>query len=239
MRIAEYFRERIDSGALHPGDLLPSIKGLSEQFGVSTATADRAMRLLRAEGLVQGIPGVGTEVLGRPVALSSGSERHDRNGRTQSSWGTGEKSSGHQAAMMPAPADVAAALSIASGADVIRRTRVYRDARGIVAHSTSWIRAEFAKAVPELLQSSRLSNGFSLDQIARATGRPTVRRIDEESARIATPSDLELLELDRQTMAAILVLTSKFYDAAGEVLEFGVDLGAPGRTRILTSEVIE
>ncbi|MGW4779968.1 GntR family transcriptional regulator [Streptomyces filamentosus] len=237
MRIAEHFRERIDSGALHPGDLLPSIKGLSEQFGVSTATADRAMRLLREEGLVQGIPGVGTEVLGRPVALSSGSERHDRNGRTQSSWGAGEKSSGHQAAMMSAPADVAAALRIASGANVIRRTRVYRDARGIVAHSTSWIRAEFGEAVPELLQSARLSNGFSLDQIARATGRTTVRRVDEESARIATPDDLELLELDQQTMAAILVLTSRFYDAAGEVLEFGVDLGAPGRTRVLTSEV--
>ncbi|MET9954510.1 GntR family transcriptional regulator [Streptomyces sp. NPDC006339] len=237
MRIAEHFRGRINSGSLRPGDLLPSIKKLAAEFEVSTATADRAMRILREEGLVQGIPGVGTEVVGPPVPLSSGSERHDRSGRTQSTWGAGEQSSGHSAAMVPAPSEVAAALNIARDAEVIRRTRVYRDARGIVAHSTSWIPAKFAEAVPELLQSARLKNGLSLDQIARATGRITVRRVDEESARIATASDLDLLELDPQTVAAILVLTSRFYDADGNVLEFGVDLGAPGRTRMITSEV--
>ncbi|MFH8894262.1 GntR family transcriptional regulator [Streptomyces sp. NPDC017949] len=230
-RIAGHYRDLISSGELSPGDLLPSIKALSTQWEVSTATADRAMRLLREEKLVQGIPGVGTEVMGRPISLASGSERHDRSGQTQSAWGVGEKSSGHTAAIVEAPEDIAQVLGISPGDDVIRRSRVYRDSHGIVSHSTSWIPAEFAQVLPELARSDRLKGGLSLDLIARATGRSVDKRADEEGARIATDLDLKLLELEPDTVAAILVLTSRFIDADGEVLEYGVDLGAPGRTR--------
>ena len=236
-RIAGHFRDLISSGELSPGNLLPSIRVLADQWQVSTATADRAMRLLRDEGLVNGIPGVGTEVMARPVSLASGSERHDRSSRTKSSWGVGEKSYGHTAGMVPAPEDVADALGIELGEDVIRRSRVYRDAHGIVSHSTSWIPAEFAQVRPELARNERLKGGLSLDLIADATGRQVERRVDEETARIATKEDLELLELEAETVAAILVLTAKFLDVNGQVLEYGVDLGAPGRTRRTTTEV--
>ncbi|MFI6530201.1 GntR family transcriptional regulator [Streptomyces uncialis] len=236
-RIAAHYRELIASGGLAPGHLLPSIRALADQWEVSTATADRAMKLLRDEKLVNGIPGVGTEVMARPVSLASGSERHDRSGKTQSAWGVGEKSSGHTAGIVEAPEEVAHVLGISPGDDVIRRSRVYRDAHGIVSHSTSWIPAEFAQVLPELARSERLKGGLSLDLIARATGRHAVRRADEEGARIATARDIELLELEAGTVAAILVLTAQFLDADGEVLEYGVDLGAPGRTRRATSEV--
>ncbi|MEU6593242.1 GntR family transcriptional regulator [Streptomyces sp. NPDC046881] len=236
-RIAGHYRDLISSGELSPGDLLPSIKTLATQWEVSTATADRAMRLLREEKLVRGIPGVGTEVMARPISLSSGAERHDRSSKTQSSWGVGEKSSGHTAGIVAAPEDVAHVLGISPGDDVIRRSRVYRDGHGIVCHSTSWIPAEFAQVVPELALSERLKGGLSLDLIARATGRQVEKRVDEESARIATPQDLKLLELEGGTIAAILVLTARFLDADGELLEYGVDLGAPGRTRRTTSDV--
>ncbi|MER7111898.1 UTRA domain-containing protein [Streptomyces sp. NPDC000229] len=89
----------------------------------------------------------------------------------------------------------------------------------------SWIPAEFAQAVPELARSERLKGGLSLDLIARATGRRVVKRVDEETARIATAKDLALLELEADTVAAILVLTASFFDADGELLEYGVDLG--------------
>ncbi|MFF5188732.1 GntR family transcriptional regulator [Streptomyces sp. NPDC000345] len=236
-RIAEHYRELISSGALSPGDLLPSIRALADQWNVSTATADRAMKLLRDEKLVQGIPGVGTEVMGRPVSLSSGSDRHDRSGRTKSSWGDGEQSSGHTAGIVAAPQEVATAFGITAGDDVIQRSRVYRDAHGIVAHSTSWIPAEFAQVIPELAESKRLKGGLSLDLIAQATGREVVKRVDEETARIATKQDLQLLELESDVVAAILVLTARFLDADGDVLEYGVDLGAPGRTRRTTSDL--
>lgn len=236
-RIAGHYRDLISSGELAPGTLLPSGKALADKWEVSTATVDRAMRLLRDEKLVQGIPGIGTEVLGQPVSLSSGSERHDRSERTKSSWGNGEKSGSHTAAIASAPEPVAAAFGIAPGDDVIRRSRLYRDRHGIVSHSTSWIPAEFARVLPELVRSERLKGGLSLDLIAQATGRHVIKRVDEETARIATPEDLTLLELDPSTVAAILVLTAKFLDADDQVLEYGVDLGAPGRIRTTTSDV--
>ncbi|MEV5140037.1 GntR family transcriptional regulator [Streptomyces syringium] len=237
-RIAGHYRDLIESGALVAGTLLPSIKNLSEEWSVSTATVEKALRVLKEERLVAGIHGIGTEVLGTQVSLSSGAERHDRSSRTQSSWGVGEKSSGHTAAVVPAPVDVAEVMGITPGADVIRRSRVYRDVHGIVSHSISWIPARFAVEIPDLARSERLKGGISLDLIARVTGRHAVRRVDEETARIATTHDLELLELEPGTVAAILVLTARFLDSNGELLEYGVDLGAPGRTRRTTSVVL-
>ncbi|MFI8769501.1 UTRA domain-containing protein [Streptomyces sp. NPDC053792] len=175
--------------------------------------------------------------IGQPVPLSSGAQRMERGRRTRSSWGTGERSDGHNAVLTPASQEVAAALGVEAGEEVIRRTRVYRDRYGIVAHSTSWIPSEFAQVAPELVSSERLADGTSLDLIARKTGRHAVQRVDETAARIPTAEDTELLELVPGTTEAILVLSSRFLDSEGRPLEFGVDLGAPGRTRVEVAEV--
>ncbi len=236
-RIAAHYREKIVSGELPAGVLLPSIKTLSSEWGVATATVEKALRTLREEQLVRGIHGVGTEVVGTPIPLSSGAQRHDRGLSTGSSWGTGERSDSHEGAVVPAPSDVAAAMGIGVGEKVIRRSRVYRDGHGVVAHSTSWIPAEYAQAVPALVRSERIKGGTSLGLIARSTGRHAVRRRDETAARIATADDLRLLELPPDTTAAVLVLHSKFVDAQGRLIEYGVDVGAPGRTRKDVSEI--
>jgi DNA-binding GntR family transcriptional regulator len=173
----------------------------------------------------------------QPLPVSSGAQRLDRVRRTGSSWGTEERSDGHTAAIAPAPPEVAAALGVRPGDEVIRRTRVYRDLHGIVAHSTSWMPREFSQRVPELVHNERLVGGTSLDLIARATGRHAVKRTDETAARIATADDIALLELEPGTTEAILVLSSRFLDSDGQPLEFGVDLGAPGRTRVDTAEI--
>ncbi len=238
-RIASHYRDRISTGDLSPGAVLPSKSELTDEWDVSKATVDRAMKLLREEGLIRGIPGVGTEVIGSPVALSSGSQRQDRGQHTGSSWGTGERSDSHTAALVPAPADVARAMGIEAGTEVIRRTRVYRDAHGVVAHSTSWIPGEFAELAPELLRGERLAAGTSLDVIAAKTNRRPACRCHTTSARIATADDLTLLELSPSTVAAILVLSVEFIDSSGMVIEYGVDLGAPGRTRTETEDVPE
>jgi DNA-binding GntR family transcriptional regulator len=237
-KIVSHYRDLIVSGELPPGTLLPSIKTLAEEWHVSTGTVEKATGKLRAEKLVRGIQGVGTEVVGPPVGLSSGAQRQDRGQRTGSSWDAGERSDSHTANRAEAPSDVAKALGINPGDHVIRRTRVYRDGHGVVAHSTSWIPIEFGDLMPELLLGKRLSGGTSLDLIARATGRTAVRRKSTTSARIATDDDLQLLELPRAIgTAAILVLASAFYDQQGRPLEYGVDVGAPGRTRTDDSDI--
>ena len=238
LEIADHYREEIESGRLQPGMMLPSYVNMAKQHQVSPGTAEKAVRTLRESGWVRGIHGLGTEVIGPPAPLSSGSQRQDRGNRTGSSWGSGERSDSHTAKTVPAPKEVAAALGLRPKDKVIRRTRVYRDGHGIVAHSTSWIPTEFAKAVPALLRGERLKGGTSLDLISRKTGRSPATRDDRTSARIATPDDIALLGLEAGTVAAILVLSTLFLDAEGRVLEYGVDLGAPGRTRHEVSETL-
>ncbi|MFJ7989200.1 GntR family transcriptional regulator [Streptomyces sp. NPDC096351] len=240
-RIAAHFEELITSGQLRPGELLPSIKTLAQEWSVSTATAEKALRKLRTDGLVRGIHGIGTEVIDRPSPMSSGAQRQDRGHRSGSSWGAGERSDSHEAAVVPAPADVAQVLDIAPGSNVIRRRRVYRDRHGIVAHSTSWIPVHYGKLVPQLAESARLSGGTSLQLIAQTTGRPITRRIDTASARLLTPADAELLELDPGNPPAepVVVMTAKFVDSGDQVVEYGVDLGGPGRTWLTESELAQ
>lgn len=62
LRVAEVLRERIATGALRPGDRVPSTRQVVRDFGVAMATATKALAVLRDEGLVITRPGSGTVV---------------------------------------------------------------------------------------------------------------------------------------------------------------------------------
>ncbi|MFJ8915966.1 GntR family transcriptional regulator [Amycolatopsis sp. NPDC102389] len=64
--IAADIRDRIDAGRLKPGDRVPSIRKISVEWQVAHATATKAMAILRAEGVVEAIPGAYTVVAGGP-----------------------------------------------------------------------------------------------------------------------------------------------------------------------------
>jgi len=58
-------KERIVSGRIPAGDLLPSVRTLSEEQGLSCKTVHRALRLLAADGFVAAEPCRGYRVLAR------------------------------------------------------------------------------------------------------------------------------------------------------------------------------
>jgi DNA-binding GntR family transcriptional regulator len=62
--ISDSLRERIDSGELPPGAMLPSVARISQEWGVSTTTAANALRLLHSEGLIRTAEGGDTFVAG-------------------------------------------------------------------------------------------------------------------------------------------------------------------------------
>ncbi|PYC68199.1 GntR family transcriptional regulator [Streptomyces tateyamensis] len=62
LRIAAELRGRIASGALRPGDRVPSTRQITQEWGVAMATATKALTTLRQEGLVRSQPGAGTVV---------------------------------------------------------------------------------------------------------------------------------------------------------------------------------
>lgn len=66
VQIADAIRERIVAGDLEPGDLIPSERQIVQGWHVAKMTAARAVARLRAEGLVETVPGRGLAVVGDP-----------------------------------------------------------------------------------------------------------------------------------------------------------------------------
>jgi DNA-binding GntR family transcriptional regulator len=61
-QIAAIIRERIESGQLEPNRPIPSEVQIENEFGVARATARRAVAVLRDEGLIVTVPGMGSYV---------------------------------------------------------------------------------------------------------------------------------------------------------------------------------
>jgi GntR family transcriptional regulator len=61
-RLANAIRDQIKSGELKPGDKLPSISQLREEYGISYGSVRGAMLVLKAEQLVEGRQGDGVFV---------------------------------------------------------------------------------------------------------------------------------------------------------------------------------
>jgi GntR family transcriptional regulator len=62
-QVAAWLREDIESGAYAPGQRLPSIAGLVQEYGIARDTALKAQRVLIAEGLAENSPGMGLFVV--------------------------------------------------------------------------------------------------------------------------------------------------------------------------------
>ncbi|MGW2425188.1 GntR family transcriptional regulator [Streptomyces sp. NPDC001709] len=61
-RTAADLRRQILSGHLRPGERLPPVRSLQEQYAIASSTAQAALRVLRTEGLVDIVHGRGTFV---------------------------------------------------------------------------------------------------------------------------------------------------------------------------------
>jgi GntR family transcriptional regulator len=61
-QIAAILRERIESGQLEANRPIPSETDIQGEFGVARATARRAVAVLREEGLIVTVPGMGSYV---------------------------------------------------------------------------------------------------------------------------------------------------------------------------------
>lgn len=61
-RIVDDIKSKIETGELQPGDQLPSMRLLQEQYGVGSTAVRNALLLLRTEGVVEGHQGKGVYV---------------------------------------------------------------------------------------------------------------------------------------------------------------------------------
>jgi GntR family transcriptional regulator len=64
-QLAALLRTKIESGELAPGAALPSIVALATEHQVATNTVQKALRILKDEGLIVSVAGYGTFVAER------------------------------------------------------------------------------------------------------------------------------------------------------------------------------
>jgi GntR family transcriptional regulator len=65
LQLARILREMITSGEIAPRQPMPSIKSITQRYGVAKGTAEKAFGVLRDEGLVVTVPGRGIYVIDR------------------------------------------------------------------------------------------------------------------------------------------------------------------------------
>jgi GntR family transcriptional regulator len=65
LRIAHDLRDKIEHGELQPGEQVPSVTKIGDDYSVSRGTARRALDLLKEWGLTDSVPGWGTFVKDR------------------------------------------------------------------------------------------------------------------------------------------------------------------------------
>lgn len=62
VQIADHLQAAIESGQYLPGDKVPSVREIRQQWEVAHNTAAMALAHLRRAGIVVGVPGIGTVV---------------------------------------------------------------------------------------------------------------------------------------------------------------------------------
>jgi GntR family transcriptional regulator len=227
--IAAHYRKLIEDGELLPGQTMPPMSQVKEQFGVSITTANRAYRLLKDEGLTTSRPGAETVVASRPSVAATATARLERIARTGKAYAPGETSANHTAALRSCHDPmVAEHLGIELGDEIILRTRVFlRNGKPAIA-ALSCIHMRALADVPELLQPQPFDR-FWQEIYKERTGRETTKSPERRTARHAATNELELLDVHvpENAVVPVLVLVNVFHDDAGP-LEVWEDIYAPG-----------
>jgi DNA-binding GntR family transcriptional regulator len=222
MQVVTHYRTRITSGELSPGDPLPTDRVLAQEWGVSRSTAQKALTVLKTEGLIEAVQGSGTRVRASEPLHHNGHDRAASVRRTGRIYTSGEYARITSATLEPAPADVAEALGIEEGAPAIRRIRVtYNASDTPLSMSTSWLDGALSSAAPALVSTERITEG-TWRYLETCTGRVVIHGQDRVSARLATAAEAELLHL--QDPAAVKVTRTVLRDEDGVTLEYGVSV---------------
>ncbi|MFF6825391.1 UTRA domain-containing protein [Streptomyces longwoodensis] len=209
-QLAQQLEAAIEQGALAPGDLLGNEIDLSTRLGLSRPTVRQAIQSLVDKGLLVRRRGVGTQVVHsqvrRPLELSSLYDGLEAAGQGPS---TRVLRNEH----VPASADVAAALTVPEGAEVVVLERL----RSTHGRPVAFLRNHLPAGLLELDTGRLESTG--LYRMLRAAGITLHSARQTIGARSATGE--EAARLDEEEGAALLTMRRTAYDDTGRAVEYG------------------
>lgn len=214
-QVADALRDRIARGEFAPGDQLPSYTQLEAEYSVAITTAQRAIRTLKAEGLVESQRGKGNFVRReRPVVTLSASYIAAADGKWQG-WRAAAREQGMDGSQtldavteVEPPAVVADALRLDDDERVVvRRRTMYLDGRAVQL-ADSYYAAELARDTP-LARNEKILRGTPalLDEMGYKTAEceefVTARMPSaQEAGALSLGAGVPVIEMVRVTKAA-------------------------------------
>jgi DNA-binding GntR family transcriptional regulator len=209
-QLAQQLEAAIERGALTPGTLLGNEIELAGRLGLSRPTVRQAIQSLVDKGLLVRRRGVGTQVvhshIKRPLELSSLYDDLQAAGQRPTTTVLVNT-------LVPAPAEVAAALDVAEGSQVHRVERLR------LAHGEPM--ACLANHLPTGLldlDTDRLET-TGLYRLMRGAGITLHSARQSIGARTATVA--EAVRLDEPAGAPLLTMQRVTFDDTGRPVEFG------------------
>jgi GntR family transcriptional regulator len=218
-QVADELRAAIRRGDFQPGVPLPSQPDLARQYGLNQTSINRAIAILRAEGLirvehgrgafVQEIPAV-KRVRRIPRSASGGSSFADEMRKA----GLVPRTQLADLATMAAPPDVADMLGIRPGEKVVRRTRHMFASDRPVQLATSYIPLAVAGSQDIALPDT---GPTGLYQRLAARGHEVARFVEEIEVRLPRAEESDLLRLTEAQ--PVLEVARTAYDANDRPVE--------------------
>lgn len=223
--IAAHYRSRVTSGELEPGTPLESRRKLARTHKTSRVTIDKVVELLTAEGILDpsdgNRPPVVADISGRTATVQDRVGNYAANG---SVFGPRETSEILRIEAVPCPADIAPALGVQPGDEVIIRERLNKIDGKPVATGHSYYPPEVTDLTPELRRVNSMPRG-SRELAADRMGSPQKDLIAVTTSRLATDRERELLGLKgayavvTQTNRRVLLANGKTVEVAVKICE--------------------
>lgn len=216
MRIADDLRRAIYSGALAPGQPIPTYAELSAQHGgAATATVANAVKQLIREGLIVSKPGTRSYVRDRPAVTRMVRTWYQRPG-TGSPWRAEMAAAGRDGSwrsrseFVEAPASVAERLQVEPGAQLVRTRYTFLLDGAPTYLSVSWEPLELTRDTDVMLPESGPYAGAGVrDRMAAIGHTPTHA---EEALRPHTLTDDEAKELGLHPGIACIAVERTYFE---------------------------
>jgi GntR family transcriptional regulator len=242
-QIAEDLRDQIETGALQPGQQLRTELELREHYDASRNTVRDAIKRLTNLGLVETRPGQGNFVVQKidPFVATL-------TGEPTTGWGGNEgavylsevaqqnrrpASSPPQVEIQEASDDMATALRIPKGAEVIsRHERRFIDGTPW-SMQTSYYPMEFADRGAERLRRARNIDEGTVKYLADTLHIHQVGYRDRITARAPNPTEAEFFKLPSDGRVPMYEITRTAYDGDGQPMRLSVTVYPADRNQFL------
>ncbi|MGQ0776682.1 MAG: GntR family transcriptional regulator [Pseudonocardiales bacterium] len=228
-QVADLLRDGIESGEFDPGSSLPSEPELASRFGVSRVTINRAVQLLRGEGLVKVLRGRGTVVRTIRATRRNSSQRYRKAAREESGGrgafdfeirrlGLTPRTEIVQLEAVQPPPEAAGVLRLHDGEQVLIRKRQLFASDEPVMLATSYIPWEIAQEAG--ITKVDTGPGGIYSRLADISLGP-VKFSEDVRVRIPTTEEVSFFSLSETQQVFEIVHISLLAD--GRAVEYRVD----------------